>query len=82
MSLEGTVAGIAAAALLAWIASLLGLVSDDLLAAIVVGATAGALLESILAATFEPHGVVNNDLLNFVNTATAAYVAVKIAELM
>ncbi|CAN5855141.1 hypothetical protein BH18ACI5_BH18ACI5_23170 [soil metagenome] len=82
MSLEGTVAGIAAAALLAWMASLLGLVSDEMIAAIVGAATAGALLESILAATFEEHGVVNNDLLNFVNTATAAYVAVKVAELM
>lgn len=82
MSLEGTIAGIGAAALLAWLASLLGLVSDELLFAIVVGATAGALLESVLAATFEEHRVVNNDLLNFVNTAAAAYVAVKITEFM
>jgi uncharacterized protein (TIGR00297 family) len=82
MSLEGTVAGIAAAALLAWAASMLGLVSDKMIAVIVIAATAGALLESVLAATLEEHGVVNNDLLNFVNTATAAYVAVKIAELI
>ena len=82
MSVEGTVAGVAAAALLAWIASLLGLVADSAMAAIVIGATAGALFESILAARFEQDRVVNNDVLNFVNTATAAYVAVKIAELM
>ena len=64
------------------IASLLGLVPDRVIPAIVIGATAGALLESILAATLEERGVVNNDLLNFLNTASAAYVAVKIAELM
>jgi uncharacterized protein (TIGR00297 family) len=82
MSLEGTAAGVGAALLLAWTASTLGLVSTSVIPAIAVGATAGALLESILAATFEDKGVVNNDLLNFINTATAAYVAVKIAELL
>src|SRR5215203_2531278 len=82
MSLEGTAAGVGAAVLLAWVASLLGLVASDLIPAIAIGATAGALLESILAATFEEKGIVNNDLLNFINTASAAYVAVKIAELL
>jgi len=82
MSVEGTAAGIGSAFVLAWIASLLGLVPDRLIPAIAIGATAGALLESILAATLEERGVVNNDLLNFLNTASAAYVAVKIAELL
>jgi uncharacterized membrane protein len=45
---------------------------------VVAGATAGALLESVLGATLEPPGIVNNDVLNFINTAVAAYVAIKI----
>jgi uncharacterized protein (TIGR00297 family) len=82
MSVEGTAAGIGAALLLAWVAALLGLVPDQVIPAIAIGATAGALLESLLAATLEERGVVNNDLLNFLNTASAAYVAVKIAEFL
>jgi uncharacterized membrane protein len=41
-----------------------------------VGATIGPLAESALAATFESHGILNNDLLNFLNTAIAAWTAV------
>jgi uncharacterized membrane protein len=46
---------------------------------VVVGATAGALLESVFAATLEGRGVLNNDTLNFINTAVAAAVALAIA---
>ena len=49
---------------------------------IVIGATVGALAESLLAAAFEPSGVLNNDALNLLNTAIAAYVAVSAAGLM
>ena len=35
-------------------------------------------LESVLGATLETAGVVNNDVLNFINTAVAAYVAIKL----
>ena len=41
----------------------------------VVGATAGALVESALGATLEEPGILNNDMLNFINTAVAAAVA-------
>jgi uncharacterized protein (TIGR00297 family) len=82
MSVEGTAAGIGSALLLAWLATLLGLVPDRVIPAIAIGATAGALLEGVLAATLEERGVVNNDQLNFLNTASAAYVAVKIAEFL
>jgi DNA helicase-2/ATP-dependent DNA helicase PcrA len=44
-----------------------------------VAATAGALIESLLAATLEASGVLDNDLLNFLNTAAAAAAAVLIA---
>lgn len=82
MSVEGTLAGVAGAVLLGSAAAALGLVEWDLLLAIVAAATAGALVESVLGATLEPRGIVNNDVLNFVNTATAAYVAVRFSELL
>ena len=37
-----------------------------------IGATAGSLLESWLGATLEAPGILNNDMLNFINTAAAA----------
>ena len=40
------------------------------------GAIAGSLVESILAATFEEDGILDNDVLNLVNTAIAALAAV------
>jgi len=46
---------------------------------IVIGSTIGAIAESLLAAAFEPSGVLNNDALNLINTAIAAYTAVAIA---
>lgn len=82
MSLEGTLAGVAAAAALSAIAAQLDLIAWTVVGAVVVGATVGALLESVLAARFEKSGVVNNDLLNFINTATAAYTAVKLVEFL
>ena len=81
MSLEGTVAGLLGAAALTGLAIALGLVSRAELLPIVVGATAGALAESLLAASLEAPGVLNNDVLNFINTALAAYVAISLAGL-
>ena len=79
MSLEGTLAGLAAAVALGAFAILLGLIGSSLLFAVVVGATAGALVESLLGATLEGPGILNNDMLNFVNTAVAAVVALAFA---
>jgi uncharacterized protein (TIGR00297 family) len=75
MSVEGTVAGLAAATALAAIGAALGLVPASAILAVVAGATAGALIESALAATLEGPGILNNDMLNFINTAAAAAVA-------
>ena len=41
---------------------------------VAVAATAGSLLESWLGATLEGPGILNNDMLNFINTAAAAFV--------
>jgi uncharacterized protein (TIGR00297 family) len=72
MSLEGTAAGVVGALALAAVGVMLGLVPSGTVLAIVVAATAGALVESALAATLEPAKFVNNDMLNFINTAAAA----------
>ena len=77
MSLEGTAAGIAGAAgTRRWSPSRSAWLAPRLAAmAIVIGATAGSLLESWLGATLEAPGILNNDMLNFINTAAAAAVA-------
>jgi uncharacterized protein (TIGR00297 family) len=80
MSVEGTLAGAGSAALLALAAWGLGLITLGLVGVVVVAATIGALLESALGATLENRGVVNNDMLNFINTAAAAFVAVTLAQ--
>ncbi len=79
MSLEGTAAGVAGALALGAAAVALGLVPADALPLVVVAATAGSLIESWLGATLEAPGILNNDMLNFINTATAALVAVGLA---
>ena len=75
MSVEGTAAGLAAATVLAVIGAALGLVPTSAILPIVAGATAGALIESALGATLEGPGILNNDMLNFINTTAAAAVA-------
>jgi uncharacterized protein (TIGR00297 family) len=82
MSAEGTAAGLVGAAALAGLAVALAIVPASATLPIVAGATVGALAESLLAAAFEPSGVLNNDALNLINTAIAAYVAVSVAGLL
>ena len=79
MSLEGTAAGLIAAFALAATGSALGLIPASAILLVVAGATAGALVESALAATLEGPGILNNDMLNFINTAAAAAVVVAFA---
>lgn len=79
MSIEGTAAGLVSAAALAGVAVWLSVVPAFGMIPIVIGSTIGALAESLLAASFEPAGVLNNDALNLINTAIAAYAAVSIA---
>ncbi len=74
MSVEGTAAGIISAALLAMLAVALGLAGWNAIAPIVIAATVGSLIESALGATLETAGILNNDMLNFINTGVAAVV--------
>lgn len=76
LSTEGTLAGIAAAALLAAIASALGLVPVWTVGIITLAATIASLVEGALGATLEARGILNNDSLNFVNAAIGAALAV------
>ena len=82
MSLEGTLAGLGGAALLASAGAALDLIAWAAVAPVIAAATVGALAESLLGATLEPKGVVNNDVLNFLNTAIAAYVALLIMRML
>jgi uncharacterized protein (TIGR00297 family) len=79
LSLEGTIAGLAGALGLAAVAAALGVVPAGAIATIVIAATAGSAVESWLGATLEGPGILNNDLLNFINTAVAALAAAGLA---
>jgi uncharacterized protein (TIGR00297 family) len=79
MSLEGTAAGLIAALALASVAAAAGLIPGGLILLVIGAATAGALAESALGATLEGPGILNNDMLNFINTAVAAAVALVLA---
>ena len=75
MSLEGTAAGLVSAFALAAVGVLVSLTAWAHVWIVVVAATAGALVESVLGATLERSGVLDNDTLNFINTAVAGAVA-------
>lgn len=79
MSLEGTAAGVLGAAALGGLAVALGLLAAAALVAVVMAATIGAFVESWLGATLEEPGILNNDLLNFINTAVGAGTAIVLA---
>ena len=79
MSMEGTVAGLLAAFALAAAGAALGLIPASGILLVVAAATTGALVESALGATLEGPGILNNDMLNFINTAIAAAVVLAFA---
>ena len=76
ISLEGTAAGLVAALALAAVGTAAGLIHVNALWAVVVGAATASLVESILAATLEAPGILDNHLLNFIDTAVASAIAV------
>jgi uncharacterized protein (TIGR00297 family) len=76
VSIQGTAAGLIGAFGLGALGVGVGLIPPDALLPVVAGATIGAFAESALASTLEGPGVVNNDVLNFLNTALAAVAAI------
>ena len=58
----------------------LGLLQAAALVPVIAGATIGSFAESAMGSTLEGPGFVNNDVLNFLNTAIAAAAAVVLAK--
>jgi uncharacterized protein (TIGR00297 family) len=75
VSVEGTLAGLSAAVLLALLAAGLGLMPSQWIAAVVAAATIASLVEGALGATLEARGTLNNDALNLINSAVGAALA-------
>ncbi|HTZ56910.1 MAG TPA: DUF92 domain-containing protein [Acidobacteriaceae bacterium] len=79
ISLAGTAAGITGAILIVLVAaSTLGLSLVEALAA-GAGAVGGLFFDSLLGATIEPRGWLNNDAVNFLSTLAAAGIALVLA---
>lgn len=79
VSVVGTISGLAAAAVITFIARItLGLQNGD--AGIVwLACVLGFFVDSLLGATFERAGYLNNDIVNFTSTAVSALFAVILA---
>ncbi|MGH9314115.1 MAG: DUF92 domain-containing protein, partial [Vicinamibacterales bacterium] len=80
VSLEGTVALVGSAAALAWLGEGLGLIGYEAIPIVAIAAIAASFVESALGATLEPRGILNNDLLNFITTASAAALALVLSD--
>ena len=79
VSLEGTLAGIGASAVLALAAFALGLVTPAGAALVVVAAFFGSTLESYMGATWERAKLIDNEAINFANTLAGALFAIALA---
>ncbi|MFN8062058.1 MAG: DUF92 domain-containing protein [Vicinamibacterales bacterium] len=75
VSVEGTIAGIGAALVLATFGAALGLVPASAVVPVAAGCTLAAFVESYLGATLEHGGTLTNDVLNFILTVVAAALA-------
>jgi uncharacterized protein (TIGR00297 family) len=75
VSLVGTAAGIAAAGIVSSVCLLGGLLPPQWLAISMGAAILGMIADSFLGAGLERRGLVNNDLVNFLGTLTAAATA-------
>ena len=75
ISLHGTAAALAAAAIVALAARALGLVPAHQAAIVVYAGFLGALVDSLLGALLEKPGLLNNDLVNLLSTAAAMGIA-------
>ncbi len=82
ISLEGSFAGCIAASLVAWTASLAGVVSWRWAPLITLAGILGMLFDSVLGASFENRGDMGNDSVNFVSTVFAADLALVAAFLL
>jgi uncharacterized protein (TIGR00297 family) len=79
VSLEGTLAGIAASLVIAALGALLGLYPWLGVLPIVVAAFVGTTFESVVGAALEKRQLLDNEALNFLNTLVGALVAMVFA---
>ncbi len=77
-SIEGTLAGTVSAAGLAALGAWWGLVPWLAVPVITAAATVASLIEGALGSTLEARGILNNDTLNFVNSAIGAAITVTV----
>jgi len=82
VSLEGTLAGMAAAAVVALTAWGLGLVGAAGAAVVVAAAVFGSTLESWMGARWERSKLIDNEAINFANTLAGALFAVSMSALL
>jgi uncharacterized protein (TIGR00297 family) len=75
VSLEGTASGMAAALLLAALGAFLGLYPALFVFAVVLAATVATTLESVVGATLEKRGLLDNEAVNFLNSLAGALLA-------
>lgn len=80
VSAVGTVAGVIAALLIALPAALMWLVPWSAVLVIAAACTVAALVESALASSLERARILDNNTLNFLNTAVAAALAVSFSD--
>jgi uncharacterized protein (TIGR00297 family) len=82
ISLEGSLAGLGAAAVLAVLARWVGLVPGwSWVAVIVAAACVGTTVESYLGATLERAGLIDHDTVNLLNTLVGGLTAILLAHL-
>jgi len=82
VSLEGTLAGVIASALVAALGAWGGLYPWMGALAVVVAAFLGSLLESVIGATIERRGLLDNEAVNFLNTLIGALLAAALSMLL
>jgi len=75
VSLPGTACGAFSALLMAWVAVFTGMVAASAAWVIAGAALAGMFVDSLLGATFERPGALNNDAVNLLGTLSAALLA-------
>lgn len=75
VSLEGTVAGIAGSLVVALLGAAVGLYGFGWIGVVVLAAFVGTTLESLVGATLEKRGLLDNEAVNFLNTLVGALTA-------
>jgi uncharacterized protein (TIGR00297 family) len=82
VSLEGTLGGLAGGAIVAAVGGLVGLYEWPAVALVAIAGLLGSLAESVIGTVAEKRGWLDNDMLNALNTAIGAAIAVALVRLM